>query len=433
MKNRLDKFIKKKLTQRPYQFQDSYWQGMEQILDQNPLMKKRRRRGIWLLLFLLITSGSFGVYQIYNPSSKTLNNLKQYSENQYNTAIINDQIRLAGKSLLNRVNEDEIHSVPLKELVSILPSRSSDITAKQNNVSEFTLSLIQKNSFSNDPDLNIDSHFDVDAERIFPDLDSGIKAKEKTALIGEENGVSMAESNADLLNRCGALPIWSRSINIWNDISVPAMSFQPIHADFGTKVIRRNKFSYGFSGGINSNTELYGFKVGIALRFDIRPVLNIQSSISYNRMEGVSPITKRRQAVVYGFRSSSREAYLRANSFHFIEIPVTLNYKFYKHNFGAGIRIKYLAGIRGDVSEIDVENGNSVATKNWIVTDGFNRIIPSLGLLYGYDLTDRLSMNIHLDYGLNTLNNPTYEQENGIDLKINSKLWTGITFHYYLK
>ena len=59
--NKLDKLFKDKLQDRSFEFNDSYWEAAERLIEQEESRKKRG--GLWwklgLFLLVLITSGYF--------------------------------------------------------------------------------------------------------------------------------------------------------------------------------------------------------------------------------------------------------------------------------------------------------------------------------------------------------------------------------------
>jgi len=432
MENRLDKYFRNKMDQRTFDYKDSYWKKMEGLLDQNTSKKTKRRPAFWIILLFLLISGSFMFYQFIAGSNKTLVTNDQVPEDQLvisNSSLINSIKSENQSELQNETGHYDYSSIELK--------KSSSLGA-----AEITLDAINQNqnkSLSNKQYKPIDkSNKDIKSTGIASNtsstdvFDEGT-TKYPTKLSEIKNEISNSNARHGILNSIEFLPYIPGRLENMHDLQISTLNINQDLSKFGAIVIRRDKFNFGVLGGINSNTELYGINLGLGFRVDVNPVWIIRGSIQYNRMTGISPMTKRKEVVTYGFRASTQDASLKAKSFHFIELPVSIDYRFFKHNFGVGFRLKYLAGIRGEIENIDTENENPTIRQSWIVTDGFKRLISSFGIQYAYDFSDRISLNVHLDYSINGLNNSVYEAENDIDLGLKSKIWSGVSLSYYLK
>jgi hypothetical protein len=441
MKNRLDKFINDKMDQRSFEYQDSYWKDMEHLLDQNEMHSSRRRPGIWLLLIVLFISGSFVVYQITNYSSKTLTN---YIENIDNQDIENNKnIKITNKAGGESLADNPI-TVSVNE--SKIAPRGSNFTEDESSPNQELAIREITDHVGASPNTEEKKSADFAYGKantkvevnVFDDSEAHLKSSMKESGVMDDKAVSSTEVNRPVeinfkdLN-VEELAMLKHHINSDFKIAIPILQFNDKFEEFGTKVQRRSRINLGFQGGIVTNAELYGLTAGPVFRFDLKPNLNLQAGLHYSYMIGISPITKKTSVLEYGFRAVARDAYLKANSFHFIELPISLNYKLFRHNFGLGLDIKYLAGIRGDIANADSDSGQMMIHKNWIVTDGFNRVIPSVGLVYGYEITEKLFLQYNLSYGLIPLVDSNYEIENSIDLGMSSSLWSNLKLTYYLR
>lgn len=462
MENRLDKFFKKKLDNRSFEIQDAYWADMEKKLDSLE-SKPQRRYGLWIFSILILISFSFIFYQKNansNNSSRTdnlpINDLKVQANSNNSSesgfvedVIIEDLNKNHGESPIGFYDTSELEGsekIPKRDKNSgneSFPNHYANSESSRNvNLSPYEIENSPKdlaigfNSSTNTEALKETPITSSNSQQQYNISNSTINSTslnegDHVVVKSNQNGEIEIRSKQELV--LTSLPLLTNEIEPHYSFEIPLSTLNTTSQHFGTKVIRGAKFNVGGYFGALSNTEIHGLSGGLSLRLNLSPNLSLNSGLRYNYMEGVSPITKRTTALEYGFRSAQQNAHLKATSFHFVEVPLSISYKVFKHNVGLNMDVKYLAGLRGDITKLINETGLEDSRNTWIVTDGLNRIIPSFGIYYGYDILDKARISFEANYALKTLGNEVYERANDVQINMNSNLWLQLGMNFYLR
>jgi hypothetical protein len=182
-----------------------------------------------------------------------------------------------------------------------------------------------------------------------------------------------------------------------------------------------------------------GQRLGIQLRRNLRSDWYIATGLQYHRRIGSFDASDLAQQRNYRFGLELDTIVLRPSSLHYVGLPISLGFDRNKHRIEGGISLDYLAGVRGEIGSYQKQGEPPIkvfeASKTgWMITDGYNRFVPSAQFGYHYQIARRWSLGFNANFLLGSILDESYEQPfDSYRLKETGKLSFGAQITYRIK
>lgn len=455
----LDKLFKKKLEQRSFEFKDAYWQEAEQLIAAEE-GKRRRRVGWWIfgLLFMLtIAAGAFYYSQVdqapipTTASNEPLVNTETSELNLRSTNIestsANDKEKLSNSTteISNSAPSSSEKEPTQSEIASLsknaanrtgyaAESRRTDVIGQS--ISEYKtntkasdnsqLTIDNKSAFispANNEEVISTSDQSKEAseqsyERSAPDADTPAPAS-KSEKIASLVALDLLETRGlELLDIAEEERTLSKSIKV----------SQPKRWQIGLDIASLHQFS-------NSTGQYSGIALGAVgdfkldrrwsvqggLRYSIRQpqnFLNLGNSSTASNRNNSSDNTFVSTTNFYNFGLIQVDEITDVQQFHFIELPVNVQFRAKRHLFAVGAQLNYLSGVRGEqalqTSSPDLNSstgvdpvgellGSSIPgsnNKGWLDRSPYNKWSSEAFISYGFILSPKWTVNLGAHFQL---------------------------------
>ncbi len=409
MKDNFDDYIKGKLNQRHFEFDEANWLKAANLLDQED--KDKRRGFFWfryaaaaLLLFTLVGIGwYFTNSNNIGLSPKTVVNTKEEipSHNHFE-----DQQKLSETSneTLNDLNERKTEPKTVLQ-----PSMATN----QKNVNSRNLNSLKKQpTFTNrqytlfeKPTVTNYDAFEQNTRKNNPVLLPKTQTISKEIVKTESILINALSTRLDLFN----LPTFGLDSKYLDESVLkhtPEISAHP------------NKLQFALRAGILDIPKTFknmSYSGGIVMTYPLSNRWAINLEGNYVNQFYTFDAVKTAKRITYTFGKNISDDALTPDRLHRIEIPLYLSFRFgkhpYKNQINFGVSMARLLASTGKI----ISNSNETQTvldEGKIVTDAFNTN-PIYGILgYEYRLNKRLNIGLRGTYQFSNLGNPSYKDEN---------------------
>jgi hypothetical protein len=456
----LDKLFKKKLEQRSFEFKDAYWQGAEQLIEADE-GKRRRRLGWWWTLgvmFLLGLASSIFYYsqvdqaQIVNTedlaqTERTKEEALPLQLDDNKTAKYTAALKGATNTKEEKVQKQNSESGTSKTITTNQDERIKSgseyvsETRRSDSIGASTRESNIKNHSSEKPDVFIDntSNFisPADGKAVISESDTQKEVSEQSyekSIPKIDTPAPVSESkefapivNLELLETRGLEQLENETESAKMDMIVKRFVSKPWSLGVNLSTM------YNFS---DIHTGYTGLALGTSINYKINQRWSLQSGLGYSirKPENIA-VTKGSfspnnfgNAVFedngggfvtttnyYNFGLIQVNEIVNINQFHFIELPVNLQYQFKRHSLSLGWQLNYLSGIYGEqylqTSEAMISPATNVPgvtdllvpgsiSKGWLDRSLYNKWSSELSMNYGFLLNPRWRINLGAHYQL---------------------------------
>lgn len=447
-----DQFFKDKFQDREFEFKEAYWKQAQELIQED---QQERRRGLWywmlggsiLLLALIVTSAVcyFGVNGDPVSENKTTifeNNIEAAAKAtspgsgtlaiDANEKIFNEiktnQAQTKNPSIVNNQKGNEIPSG------STNSSETNDGTKIDNKNEVSAQEAVTKNSKGQNLQNNQDQAISRKGSTIPPSEIASGASENKNANTSAVTKGSTSETARESIpntatpaNRSAITELTTLESLAPDLLATPEKDLPECRDLFNGKIKR-------WHWGITANTHFYpaqtseqiwiGGAAGPSVQYKINPRISIQADLLYAIRTGNFGDTKSVSQNTYSFGLREKVATVETSSLHFLELPLFFQYTNGRQIVEGGLGLKYLLATRGTLTErtslypwerrgssADPTSGmeeNNITTGN-LVTDSFNKLIPSVLLGYRYRISTNVTANFQVKYNLSPLVNTTNE------------------------
>lgn len=442
--NPLDDFLKRKLSERTYSFQESYWEAAEGLIEAD--RKKKKRRGFlwWWIAGLGLLAISMGVASLWNTGSVPNNQsiAEQIQAPLSHTPIIDSSQIVQGHNkpsvpvdLHGQANNQIRPDTPLSG-TSVLP----------------TLELADSKQIAALRQVSPPSQIVMSSEEMQGEITAGtIQPQESSngkGLIQNELARQMAEdssmSHAILLtgmDQTDSIATNASVFKLENIDRIPANSFllssaltQDIEPVSLYKYIRKNHIGIRFGqtaaegfqnmGSTKAPRNYQGF-AGIHYARRLNDRLRLHTGLEYSTRGGLnSDSTYQSTAFSFGFTRQSTT--ISPQKLHTLELPLSLALRIKnRHYIQLGASASYLLNVSSLVlkgTETDFGSNNPTSERVWGYSQGFSKVDASLLTGYQYYLGRGLYLGIQSRYGLRDVTDPIFFRNDRSDRNIRWQL-----------
>ena len=404
MKENFDDYIKNKLNQRQFEFDEDNWLKAASLLDQEDKGKKRGfvwwYSGAAILLLALITIGWY-----YTNSN---NNIGLSPKTVINTTEEIPSHKL-GEQLSETSNETLDQKTDSKN--NSITDTKSENSKKLDHKSSILKSMVYQPTFNNKPFASTNKP----TVTSYPLFGQNTR-KETPVTLPKTKSISneIAKMNSILLNAI------SSRLNLF-DIPTSELTTSYLDADIlkHTQEISAhpNKLQFALRAsilGIPKTFKNMSFSGGIAISYPFSNHWAIHTEANYvNQFYDFDAIKSARR-IFYTFGKNIVDDALTPERLHQIEIPLYFSYRFgkhpYKHQINMGASVGKLIQVGGKV--ISTMNAESKTTNTGkIVTDAFNTTNFKALIGYEFHLNKRFNIGLRGSYQLFDLGNPDFENK----------------------
>ncbi len=459
----LDKLFKKKLEHRSFEFKDAYWEAAEQLIEKEE--GKRRKFGWWWIgLFLVFVLSAGGIYYIQTnteavdktpiSASMSTQQLATSSEkdnsasrplNTTKTANENLNITQENTTTTSNINESDLSSIRSEQFIEPASAEpaiakvndSENISATQSRaaseaiISEYKIKpqAIDNTSLSNSP-VAIEESLAADSEQeVKVSVQSYEKASATTTdpLTPDSKSKETVNVTAlELLDTRDLLGI-EKEERPEEDLELIVNTLKP----------KRLRLSLDIATMFNVTTDFKGFSgdaLGLAVNYRLKNRWSIQSGLRYaiRAPQNFSDLQKSAESSgdiesfdqqagafisttnYYNFGLIQVNEITEVKNFHFIELPVALQWQANRHALGLGVQLNYLVGVRGSqsletsqaslASSTNPDNSETLVpgstTKSWLDRDLYKKWSPEIFFNYGFSLSPRWNIYTGVQYRL---------------------------------
>jgi hypothetical protein len=408
MKNNLDRLFKEKLSEREFEFKETYWQQAEQLLDASHTHK---RRAFWwwsgaVVVLLLLSGAAWWVLGISEevPAAPTQ---------------LSSPVAGAGKALSA---EPPTLAAPAEITPAGQPQADPAIARNQtpveqpfsekNSAGKGVISSGGRLGFSkkgNNAGAANTLENNAKTGTIFPlggEAEQPAETSEPLNL--QANFATESSENNPVIKAEVPDRRWENFPPI-EQLSLPVegnFSEKPALGVNGFEPSSRRRFSFGIGAASHfqfgeGGEKAIAWRVGTLVRYRLTSNVFLGSGLAYLRRTGTFFPTKRNAVVAYSFGKSIDNSALKPSSLHYLSMPLTVGFFKKRHEIEAGITANYLLGVRGAKGEEFIGHSPEPPyyltllfqpeQKGWIVEEGFRRFFPELTLGYRYRLNRHLS------------------------------------------
>lgn len=449
MENNLDKYFRDNLSDRKFELKDEYWLGAQQLLEADERRRKRRGLFWWfgggMALLALVALGwvFLGEKETSEPAAKVVTN-------STNTALANkaasptlEEKNTADKAAQTDNNEaktDKIHSEETVQKSNIPTTKTIDnqqITGKKS-----------RSLFSNATNNNGQSTKEQTSQADASGNSTGSteNSSQQTTASGQilsDNMTKAVSENTDLERQStpdflAILPAFVRGDFGKNDLATNTQ-LQKIEVAKQRKLhlglIASGMLRTGIGGG---EKTLLGFRIGPAIRFDLRENWYLGTGLAYQRRSGSFEATQLATARNYRFGLELDTLLLRPNSLHYLSVPVLLGWQRNQHQLEAGLQLDFLSGVLGESGSYQRQGEPPVKQfikeeSGWIAMDGYRRLMPTAQLGYRYLLSKNWSAGLSANYTFGGILDSGFEPPlGGFLLKESDKFFISLQMAYFI-
>lgn len=455
MENNLDKYFRDNLNDRKFEFKDEYWLGAQQLLEADERRRKRRGLFWWfgggLALLGLVSLGWVILSEKGSgePTTKIVSNSTNPAPATIVTAPILEEKNTTDTGVQTESSEAKAakihsgktlqnHQPPTRKTIdnqqiTNKKSRSLFLNTTNNNTQTNQGKTSQSNALNNGAVAT-----EIGSSQLAQQPSTGGQAQNEnlTTSVSENTDLGLVrQTTPDFL---AILPAFVRGDFGKKDL---ATSTQPTKIE----VAKQRKLHFGltasglFRPGIGGGEKtLLGFRIGPAIRLELREGWYIGTGLAYQRRSGSFEATQLATARNYRFGLELDTLLLRPNSLHYLSVPLLLGWQHNQHQLEAGLQLDYLTGVHGESGsyqrqgEPPVKHFTTEET-GWIATDGYRRITPTAQVGYRYLLGKNWSVGVSANFTIGGILDSGFEPPlGGFLLKESDKFFIGMQMVYFI-
>ncbi len=382
--NRLDDFVKGKMEQRQFEFDQAHWLQAAEMID---AQQRRRRRffWIWFLCGLVVLTGTS--YILWKPSAT------------YNHSV---QTNLSGETSPQIINvEDEKGEVK--------------IDLSQNEVLETMTKEESGNIMTSRDNEEVDEGSSAKTQRVSDEKMTAFEPLQTTSpkIIAP---IEFEESK-DAAPPITALTETTTYESFVTD-QLPVLSFDIFNTDrewHGELIDVDDRPFFSSKFGLLASTTLYpyvgssgknviGFVVGIDYAKSLNKNWSIGLGAQYRFRSGTFTEDDFSEQTTYAFSRTVERFYTLPEQLHFVELPLAVNYVKNRHHFGIGVTTSYLLGVKGSLNRegygesFPQGNANEVVEKGWIQITGFKPLHWDVFGSWYFAVNTEMSLGVKVNY-----------------------------------
>lgn len=395
--NRLDDFVKGKMEQRQFEFDQAHWLQAAEMID---AQQRRRRRffWIWLLCGLVVLSGTS--YILLKPSAITSQpvktNLTAEKENSLQTVKTEHRQNEAKIDL----SQNEVQETMIKD------EAKNIIASKDKKGTHLRTGIIEKST-----------------DKAFQGVDKKTTSSE-TLPVPISNTITPVEfvEPVDAAPPIMAVtdPVGYKSFVI---SQLPVLSFDVFNKDEdwqGDLIDVHDRPFFSSKFGLTASTTLYpyagssgknvvGFVVGMDYAKSINNNWSIGLGAQYRFRTGTFEEDDFSEQTTYAFSRSVERFYTLPEQLHFVELPLAVNYVKNRHNVGIGVSPGYLLGVKGSLNRegygesFPQGNANKVLEKGWIQSSGFKPLHWDVFGSWYFAVNTEMSLGVKVNYTVGSI------------------------------
>lgn len=379
----LDQFLKDKLSERSFSYQDSYWEAASQLIGHD----RRRRRGwiFWVLGGLMILPiGILGWSTFFLASDSTAlwaqsdwNSNWEFPDTCLMTSHLVSATYLTGAS--TDQNPASIQEIP----VSRYPSANNGGEA---------LEMPQR----------------ISSQELYNQLNQTAGTFEATAE-PEIELLAMRVRKFQLLPFLFT-PKAPKEAGDWKRFR------HVLSARVGTQL------APAWRGGATTQPGLAPL-LGVEYRYALTPTVRVRTGVLYRQRAGLNRDTTF-TSVSFGFGREESSTTLENRSLHFVSLPVSAEFEVgARTGISLGAEASYLLGVRTDVLSVNELGTSASSETSWRYPQGYQRWDLAVQAGMHHYLGQGLRIGTSASYGLRDLTLNEYFSQGLTDRQINVRLW----------
>lgn len=403
----IDGLLKKKLENRSFEFQDSYWEAAEQLIDADSNARKKRR-WFFLLLFFFLASGLGGIVSWFQFAG---------SQPGYANALTN------GNSMPDSMNNrtkvppssPEVHNQIL------IVEEVCDESASSSSVPKKRFSAVFRSS--NKPGTKRNK--DVINNR--NPMSEEARAPLPTETPGETPPGRFRSSDVRDIAFEGYLP--SRNFSLYNELKRPgvlpkqSLSFRKRHA---LGIMLGTTLAPGLQNNSDTRAAISTHpSVGLRYSYSLGKGIRLQTGLLYQGRGGLNADSTYR-SVNFSFGAETEATTISPQSLHYVEVPLMADVHLAgRHYLMGGVNLAYLINTRSDVHKekiLPFETVDMGSNKAWGYRQGFQPLDASVTVGYGYYLNRGLRLGVRANYGLRDITDDSFFLNNTRDRNLQLRL-----------
>lgn len=358
MENNIDKLFREKLYDRPIPYDQKSWKQASALLKKAPfdLNKSRNKtlRNSSILLMLLLSVGAVA-YIYYSGAPLSNNEVSNDSNKAYIPEVLsaskyNNQEPSSKQQLFSIIDSTVIDKKDINETHTKSEKLSNEQIDKSEN--EILLNNMKRNGKNLSNQFVLDqmvSNTTIEADHY---LRSEISTSNSTLSVTEVKKTehSITEDKRNYININSLLSQAQYISNELPDIYIK----MPISEQENTmvEISKKMKFnSYLLAGvGMNLNRSDGNIHLGLMGKYNLSRKFGISAGaiIDYSRLSQFRSVNENNYKV-YGFASTLVTTKFVASDFYKLDIPLLLEYNYYRWNFGLGMGTEVLLGAYGAI------------------------------------------------------------------------------------
>lgn len=387
--NRLDQFVKNKLEERQFEFNEAHWLQAAEMID---AQKERRRRFFWLWFFggqvLLL-----GLAFILWPASTFVHtSVETQAHNAFESAVpdkvktnavIDDNTPVIEKDPAQLTTPE----TPVQKLQLINADPVAQITPAKK--APAPLNLLE-----NQNKEDVFTTGEATSEK--PDIEAPVLGKDDKNPINEK-ALDINSRAVDLL------PIMTFTLSERTRNSGLLVNTNPNAAFFSHRFsLVAASTIYPYAG--TSEKKVIGYAAGLNFTKSLNRSWNLETGIRYRNRTGTFGETSGSQQTTYAFSRSVESFFLEPERLHFIEIPLGIQLMKNRHIVTLGITGSYLLGLQGSLKkEVYGEsfpgtNTPELISRGWIANDQFKTLHWDVFASWYFALNTEMSLGVKINY-----------------------------------
>ena len=402
MSNKLDQFFKRKLQDRQFDFDESYWNEMEQMLPQ----KKHSRKTFWMWLGLVALLGSLLSSIWLLPQSKKDNPV---NNNPNIAQKISSKIEHNPTSTALKPNPDvktqRINGNQSKPIQSSQPKAHSINNRISPTKTKHLATTTRKADPKTIPSGTPPFHWSSLPTPKDDQNEGEIQAKQKQDTNNSQNKWATSIATTKVIQHRAATYTTEQLDNIAPNLLNSATPF-PSVANIRPMKHRRWQYSIITERQMEANHPKW--KAGVSLHYQVSPYLSLASEVKYAFQTGTFRNVLMHSDSTFSFGYIQEDVQIQPKSLHFVDIPIYASLDLGQQSILGGFEFQKLLGVKGDIAtyqtgQLQPNNRTLSHTKTgWLPTDSFSPLNTYFLLGYEYRL-GRMAIGVRSQYHLSRL------------------------------
>ncbi len=434
---RMDEFFQSKFNNREFEFKDAYWAEMTDLIEAD---EKSDKVGFpiwkWILSSVLFLIIGVSVWS-YVPSYFN-ERIAQQTSTESAINVANVTVSVSEQNAITQPNENNENEI------------TTSIDASENTLNEGGAGLesIQMESKMYDLKLNSQNHTGISNENasssndinpVYKGNENGLKSPVQKDNATKQSKVLtpfrqvLPDFEKQPLNPQLPIPlkieeekeespdIFASSKRKLAPFALEALNMGEDEYDFGIlkkypSNVKTPKWTVGVMAGTNTAQDFRvssGFSTdyiaGITANHNLNKNWSLNTGISYFSRSGLNTAFEV-DSVVYSFGVESNITQVDIESLHYLEIPLTVGYKFgkkQKHQLITGVSYTYLINALSQVARESFNSTSNQAdlavSRTWGYQNNFQTHDLTVTLGYNYEVLDGLRFGVSSNYGLRSI------------------------------